>query len=469
MDLQRGYLCYKSPALTRGVGKFTSPQVVYLTQVPFSTTLRQRPFIVGETLAKKSPVSPSKPVPLDQKFWQNFAQNHWEKKAIQVNNLQSPLREMSADEIFELLVLFSDRCRKLNDPEGFKFFIDGFKAGAEDVLQVLPEKSDKSLLGYHKRMEKLFPDYCLVCDELLQVNHKKQQLLTDFTSELYRHVGMPNRFSEMGLYLGNYRKTPFGVHVDSCGVFSFPVAGVKRFRLWTDEYVKKNPSLDRAFTYAKHKKASQLLEAGPGDMTYWPSAAWHIAESDGSFSATWSLGVWVDQPHSQLQNEPLKSLLDSKGSKLRAQPTTQFKTLYSAAGEVTELPEAYLESIELLQSLTKQEMQEAFLKSWMKHISMQGFKSVPQATAKVTLKSRIQLRSPKSLVLWQQSLTSKEKVYISFGGTLVESTKSSGLFKMIKALNAGETCLVSAYFKGPNAKKDLQALQQLACVTSISK
>lgn len=420
-------------------------------------------------MAKKTPVSPSKPVPLDQKFWQNFASNFWEKKALQVNNLQSPLREMSADEIFELLVLFSDRCRKLNDPEGFKFYIDGFKAGTEDVLQVLPEKSDKSLLGYHERMQKLFPDYCLVCDELLQVNRKKQHLLAAFTEELYRHVGFPNRFSEMGLYLGNYRKTPFGVHVDSCGVFSFPVAGVKRFRLWTDEYAKKNPSLDRAFTYGKHKKASQLLEAGPGDMTYWPSSAWHIAESDGSFSATWSLGVWVDQPHSHLQSEPLKSLLDSKGSKLRSAPTTHFKNLHSTSGEVTELPEAYLQSMDLLQNLTKQELEEAFLKSWMKLISTQGFKVTPQAPAKLTAKSRVQLRDSKSLVLWQKSLTSKEKVYVSFGGTLVESTKSSGLFKIIKALNAGETCLVSAYLKGPSAKKDLQALQQLACTTSVSK
>jgi len=420
-------------------------------------------------LAQKPSPRLSSPAPLNQKFWQNFAKTIWEKKAVLLKNVQTPLREMSAAEIFNLLVLYADRCRKLNDPEGFKFFIDGFKAGADDVLQVLPEKSDKSLLGYHERMEKLFPDYCLVCDELLQVNFKKQHLLTDFTDELYRHVGFPNRFSEMGLYLGNYRKTPFGVHVDSCGVFSFPVAGLKRFRLWTAAYAKKNPGLDRAFKYASHKKASQLLEAAPGDMTYWPSSAWHIAESDGSFSATWSLGVWVDQPHSHLQTEPLKDLLDRKGGKLRAAPTTAFKSLHNTAGEVTELPEAYLQSIELLQGLSTQELQETFLKSWMKHISLQGFKPSPRTSVELTLKltmnSRIQLRSSGALILWQKSLTSKSKVFISFGGTLVESTKTSGLLKLVKALNAGENCLVRSYLKGPNQKKDLQALQQLGCST----
>ncbi len=419
-------------------------------------------------MAQKSLPKPSAPILLDQKFWQDFAKNNWEKKPLLLKNVHSGLREISDAEIFDLLVLYSNRCRKLGNPEGFKFYIDGFKASEEDVLQVLPEKKDKSLLGYHARMKAMFPDYCLVCDELLKVNLKKQHLLTNFTDELYRHVGFPNRFSEMGLYLGNYRKTPFGVHVDSCGVFSFPVAGLKKFRLWTSAYAKKNPGLDRAFKYDKYKKDSQLLEAGPGDMTYWPSSAWHIAESDGSFSATWSLGVWVDQPHNELFSESLKNLLDKKGGPLSTATTTRFKTLHSDAGEVTELPETYLKSIELLQNLSQLELQETFLKSWMKHISLQGFKTIPRIDFKLSAKSRIQLRSEKSLILWQQGLTSKEKFYFSFGGVLVESSKSSGLLKLIKALNAGETCLVGTYLKGVHQKKDLPSLQMLANAGAFS-
>ncbi|WP_316963678.1 JmjC domain-containing protein [Bdellovibrio bacteriovorus] len=379
-----------------------------------------------------------------------------------LKNVKSGLLEMTDAEIFDLLVLYADHCRKLNDPSGFKFFIDGFKAEEEDVLQVLPEKEDQSLLGYHARMKALFPDYCLVCDELLQVNHKKQHLLTEFTDELYRHVGFPNRFSEMGLYLGNYRKTPFGVHVDSCGVFSFPVAGVKRFRLWKPEYVKKNPSLDRAFKYEKHKKASELLEARPGDMTYWPSSAWHIAESDGSFSATWSLGVWVDQPHKNMVAGSLKGLLDGKLGTTGAKVATAFKSLHSETGEVRELPDSYVQAIELLKNLTAEELQETFLKSWMQHISSQGFKIVPGAGVKISAKSRIRLRSKKSLILWQHGLTGKGVVYFSFGGATVVSKNSGGLLKLVQALNAGDECLVGTALKGAGLKEDLRSLQVLS-------
>lgn len=404
----------------------------------------------------------SEPSFLDQKFWRHFASNIWEKKPLILRNVRSELLQMGDSAIFDLLILYSDHCRKLKNPEGFKFYIDGIMTYQEDVLQFLPLKKDKTLLGYHARMNAQFSDYCLVCDELLKVNLEKQALLTDFTDELYRHVGFPNRFSEMGLYLGNYRKTPFGVHVDNCGVFSFPVAGRKKFRLWTPAFVKKNPQLNRTFQYSKYKKDSQLLEAGPGDMTYWPSSAWHIAESDGSFSATWSLGVWVDQPHKEMFSQGLKDILDKKMGSAGLLGTTAFNTLHEASGEVHQLPDSYIKSIELLQSLTTLELQESFLKTWMEHISRQGFKTIPQIKFNLGLKSRIQLRNDRALILWQQGLTNKTKIFFSFAGVLIETTKTSGLLNLIKAVNAGETCLVSDYLTKETKTQDLKSLKALA-------
>lgn len=181
-----------------------------------------------------------------------------------------------------------------------KFFIDGHAQYHEEILELLPVSKDKSLLGYHRRMHELFEDYCLVCDELVQVAGLQWSLLGDFAMGLYRHVGFPVKFAEIGLYLGNYRTTPFGVHVDGCGVLSFPVEGEKHFRVWSPQIVAKNPRLKRSHEFRSFQKHSQLLVAKPGDMAYWPSAYWHIAESNGLFNATWSLGIWLDQPLSGL-------------------------------------------------------------------------------------------------------------------------------------------------------------------------
>ncbi len=107
---------------------------------------------------------------LNSDFWSQFANTVWEKKALLLKNVDSELTQMDHFAIFDLLVSFSNYCRKIKNPEGFKFFINGMPTYGDEILQVLPLKKDKTLLGYHMRMESLFSDYCLVCDELLKTN-----------------------------------------------------------------------------------------------------------------------------------------------------------------------------------------------------------------------------------------------------------------------------------------------------------
>lgn len=410
-------------------------------------------------MASKRTIRTSQSVHLDQKFWSNFSKNHWQKKPLAIENFQSSLQKLDESEVFRLLVSYSDQCRQNKCAEGFKFFIQGLQTNESDVLQVLPVKKDKNLLGYHKRMEKLFSDYCLVCDELLKVNSEQQAVLTDFTDELYRHVGFPNRFSEIGLYLGNYQKTPFGVHEDHCGVFSFPVVGQKKFRLWTSEFVQKNPMLNRAFKYEKYKKQSLVMVAKPGDMTYWPSSAWHIAESDGSFSATWSLGVWVDRSHKQMFSDGLNEILTHYSGASDEAVTTVFNNLHESTGEVLDLPAAFIESIQNLQKVSAIEMQESFLIFWMKHISLKGFKSISKSHMKLGLDTKIRLRNDRAKILWHKSLCEKNKFYFCFGGVCIHCLQSNQLLDLIRALNSGQVCLVRNFLTGTNQNRDLKFLK----------
>ena len=228
-------------------------------------------------------------------FWKKFAKEFWERKPLLVKNFDSEVSKIDDCSVFNMLTVFSNHCRKTKSSDGFKLYLNGKIQHSKFTLRHLPVKSDKSLVGYHKRMEKKFSNYCLVCDELLRVSTKHMNKIKQFQKNVFNRIKSPNLFVEMGLYLGNYRKTPFGVHADGCGVFSFPVVGNKTFRLWKPSFAKKNPALNRALNYNRFKKDSKTMAARPGDMTYWPSSAWHIAESDGTFNATWSLGIWIDQ------------------------------------------------------------------------------------------------------------------------------------------------------------------------------
>ena len=96
----------------------------------------------------------------------------------------------------------------------------------------------------------------------------------------------------------------------------------------------------------------------------------------------------------------------------------------------------------------------------MQHISLQGFKNIPQSNIVLRLNSKVRLINIRSKILWQNSRLQKNKVFISFGGTLVESKKNGPLLRFVKALNAGDTCLVSQFIK-PSDKVDLESLGRL--------
>lgn len=392
------------------------------------------------------------------KFWDNFAKKSWERNPLLVKNFKSSIVEIDEYEIFKMLVDYSNKCRKLKSSDGFKLYIEGQMLHPAEVLQFLPVKSDKNLTGYHKRMEKYFPDYCLVCDELLQASQESWEKLQKFTGTLFSHVGFPNRFVEMGLYLGNYRKTPFGVHVDGCGVFSFPVVGHKTFRLWKPSFAKNNPALDRAMNYDRFKKASTTMKASHGDMAYWPSSAWHIAESDGSFNATWSLGVWVDRAHTDNAELALKPLLKTKQGASGGEKVIKSVSIQNN-GEVNTLPENYLNSISAIKNISESELYDTFMHAWLKLASKQGFKTTHSSNLKLNLTSQIQLPKSKP-ILWAQLKTKPVNVY-AFEGNTLEIPVSKNFHKLVKDLNSGKTCKLSDYLTGTKKSQELKFLQTL--------
>jgi len=401
---------------------------------------------------------------LDHAFWAKFAQNYWERKPAIFSGITSPILNIDSDHIFQLLVRYSEHCRQTNTTEGMKFYIDGQPQYFEDVLRYLPVPRDRSLTGYHRRMSQQFKDYCLVCDELLQVSQEKWDLLGNFMLDLYQEVGFPNRYAEIGLYLGNYRKTPFGVHVDGCGVFSFPVVGTKRFRLWDPRIVKKHPDLEESHHYAPYKKQSQLLQANPGDMTYWPSSYWHIAESNGSFSATWSLGVWVNEPFQETLAEMLKPFLPKMLSKDADHRMVTFRQIHDGTGRIHQLPELFERSIAILSALPERELKDLALKFWLARTSKKGFKNPPLLPPEERLTPKDQVRAKSEHpILWAQ--LSQGLLCLAVNGKLIELPESKAVSKLIQDLNSGRAFALAA--SSPDEKQILHRLYELNALKKL--
>lgn len=381
----------------------------------------------------------------DKKFWKSFATTYWEKKSVCLTGIKSSIFKIDSDCIFKLLVRYSDHCRKTKTLVGVKFYIEGHLQYLEDVLDLLPKAKDRSLPGYHRRMDEMFSDYCLVCDELIQVAPEEWRLLGEFVMGLYHEVGLPSKFAEMGLYLGNYRTTPFGVHSDGCGVISIPVEGTKEFLVWNSDFVEKNPKLKGTHQYKAYKKHAERWVAKPGDIVYWPASYWHIAESTGSFSATWSIGFWLDEPFSEIVLKALKPLLATKISDCRGIPMGDFMR---EDGLIESLPDALKLSHSQLAGISSEEMHDVFIRYWLEIISKNGFRNSPSNLAG---KKQVGLREN---IFWAK--LSDGRLCVAAKGILREVPNSSKWIKLIQSINAGKLVDLKCF-----SQKELNLFQKI--------
>jgi len=98
---------------------------------------------------------------------------------------------------------------------------------------------------------------------------------------------------KLTLFLGNYRNTPYGVHLGGASNFKFVIAGRKRMRVWDDASVRDKDALSFTNRYRSRLSGSIALDGAPGDVLYFPSSYWHVAEDSGRLSLSISVDLFV--------------------------------------------------------------------------------------------------------------------------------------------------------------------------------
>jgi len=234
-----------------------------------------------------------------EKFWHDFGSQFWEKDHVIVKNISSlSIPQFHEDQIFNLSVRFLDGLwtQKFKTNNVIRIYVNGLREQLNaESNSLLPCAGDGSFSQYHKRckLNKSVKEYGLVIDGIFRFEPDIWENFCMKLGPFFNHVDISKEKLEVALFIGNYKRSPFGVHVDRSGVFTFPLVGTKKVRTWHPSYVNQNPDLIGSFDYKRHIGESVLLKAKPGEMLYWPSNRWHIGESEeGEFSVTMAVGSW---------------------------------------------------------------------------------------------------------------------------------------------------------------------------------
>ena len=228
-------------------------------------------------------------------FWLSFHASHWEKiGAVLAQPFAAPIA--SPEEGFACLVAASDRFRAGDRNVRLEFCI-GHAQLLADVGRYLPERADGTPAGYAERVTNLLEGrrFGLVVEDVQAYDATLWLRLRDYLRGLYELTGMPADSAKATVFLGNYDRTPFGLHRGSSGNFMFVVDGAKRMRTWPDAFFTGKEDLTHKLDYAAYNADSIVMDAGPGDVIYWPSDYWHIGESvDGGLSSAVSVALFMD-------------------------------------------------------------------------------------------------------------------------------------------------------------------------------
>ncbi len=362
-------------------------------------------------------------------FWKAFSNEVWEKKpyAYQGRAMASPLE---ADEFFQAVVRCSQRrsiyglrkymsvmmakmtasgivylwhkllgkkptfqIPKVDDAVMFRFYIGPYPfpkkltsmMGVAVKKRYLPKESDVNFEGYHRRIKQLLNpgwrkwlglkerNYGFAINSMEHSDHELWSWERGFLKPLIKEIGINNAGTYNALFVGDYQRTPFGVHFDPEGVFHIPIVGQKSMRTWPPEYVEKNPDLKGARDYDKHLSGSTLIQADPGQFVYWPSCDWHVGESSTQGLSV-SIALSLQVAPTDAEGVPLCSIeeLSHSHKELKDVDVRSRKTIPfdpdNLQGTVDRLPREFKVSTQ---------GEEETLLAWLRYATALGFETPP--------------------------------------------------------------------------------------------
>jgi ribosomal protein L16 Arg81 hydroxylase len=370
----------------------------------------------------------------DKEFWKMFVDKYWKKHPAVFSNICqfSPQVER---QVYEGLLNASNMfCDGIH--AAIRFYIEHSSLRA-DLYKYLPLKADGSITEYIERIRHKVNhrDFALVVNNF-QVHQPQLWLdLRRFFLEFYRIVGIPED-TLFALFIGDYTKTPFGIHTDLDNTFYFIVKGKKRFYLWPYEFAKQhNAPWPQSFAggstdYSRYLDQAITIEGKAGDLLYLPSKSWHVAESDPGDSAALSIGI------PKMGNSFVREVLTKRIEEITLNPTERMHpvSLPSKVGQddsIFILPDSIEKTKE---TYNRTVLDKILLEEWLNRISSLGYRNVPAPCLWTNLSSSDWITASPGVLIY---LRQEEEILCSAHGHFFRIPYHPKLFELLQSIGKG--------------------------------
>jgi hypothetical protein len=374
-------------------------------------------------------------------FWRAYqSAGHRERPSLFRRN-EYPGVGVSIESIFAAVVRMCDRLRQMPRAQriifsNIRFYIDGQRI--QDPTEYLMRKEDGDFVGWHSRLEAVTNDYCVVFNRLESAFDDISDIC-ELLRPLLDELGAPARKSQVTLFAGRYKRTPFGIHNDDELNFFWPLIGPKRLRFWEPEYGNTNPGLARLVEYNEHLSQSLLLDADAGDMLAWPGSWWHIAEGGDQFSASLTIPLeWYSSREKIESGELLEKLAKIVFRTAAADSGSTLIPMQTDDDTAERLPEMIFDAARLFGGIRAEDISDLLAEKWLRQITTAGLDVArPVRNNFVNLEQAQMMRlTDGGTIRWTK--LSRGKICIASGGRAVRLPHSAALVEVIREINTSK-------------------------------
>ncbi len=282
----------------------------------------------------------------DPQFWKKFYAEHWLPRVPTVIGQPFKVFPFSEETLLQAMKAFEVGVRGGDLRSTCLLSVGDSEKAPRRPLKELFRQPSGSMAELEQNISRVFSkqNFGLMVTHFQAVDPGIWSAITAFLQDARHCVDFPVPRAFLDLFYGNYSSSFTGLHKDTQEILAFVVKGEKRILTWPfDYFLSKVEGLTPAakyfhmrldIDYRKYRKDALVLEARAGDMFYWPSDRWHVAEAQpGHFSAMISLGLFRPDavPPKQSPDRFREKLMSASSKALRSQEMTKVVTKPDAA------------------------------------------------------------------------------------------------------------------------------------------
>lgn len=244
---------------------------------------------------------------IENKLWEDLYHNTWAKKPCLFK--AACVKDLFPEPwILESLLLVKKQLENGNSAQLSIYDKDNICVTASThsnrvdtgIIPLLPSSKTESLNHYFKLLSinDKFSNFTLFLNQPHSYHPEIWMMMKQILGEMFRIFPLPEGHITSDIFIGNYKKTPFGIHKDTLHNFMFMTHGKRLMHFWPDN--KKKSGYDHS------KKSSFKVE--PGDILYWPPQYWHIGENLDSIAVSVNMNIWEGRSHNWAKDTIFNSI-----------------------------------------------------------------------------------------------------------------------------------------------------------------